>query len=45
LRLCVDFPAFPIIFKHSVEPVTNLGRRNRPRSKASHLAQSATQSI
>jgi len=45
LRLCVDFPAFPTILRHSVEPVTNPGRRNRPGTKASHLAQPATQSI
>src|ERR1035437_8151371 len=43
LRLCVDFPAFPLMFVHSVEPVTNLGRRNQPAMKASHLAQPATQ--
>jgi hypothetical protein len=27
LRLCVDFPEFSLMFVHSVEPVTNLGRR------------------
>jgi hypothetical protein len=45
LRLCVDSPAFSVIFGHSAEAVTNPGRRNRPETKASHLAQPATQSI